>query len=716
MPYTPKQSSYPKNSQELRDEALLGASSNPPVSQAQAALKHKHFSKKYDFNYLPYLAQLKSIFEEISQIQNLTWEKLRKILGKYPKDKQGYFSKQELVVGYEQMAKAGLLTFSEKMLAKIRMKPVRSQSGVTVVTVLTKPFPCPGKCIFCPNDVRMPKSYLSDEPGAQRAEKNNFDPYLQTYRRLLALKSIGHPLDKIEIIILGGTWSFYPEKYQIWFVKRIFEALNDFSVGKNQIPEIEKQIDKPLVSTTFSKNFLSKKEELSKQEISEIQKEYILNAEEITKLAKSSYNQAVTKVLKLSNSKILNSVQEATWEELEIEQDKNATAHVRSVGLVIETRPDKIDAEEVLRIRRLGCTKTQIGFQSLDDEVLKKNHRGHKVEATRKAVRLLRQAGFKVHAHWMANLYGSSVEKDIADYQKMFSDPDFLPDELKLYPCSVIETAELMDYYKRGEYQPYTREELEKVLITTIISTPEYCRLTRIIRDIPGHDIVVGNKITNFRQIIENKMQAENLPQNDIRAREVKNLELSREDLELEALVYETTVSTEIFLQFITRKGLKNIPARRIAGFLRLSLPSENKVHSEGLTEWLDQQNKSESASWQENSLFPYWNLPKNNELKEASKNLRKSKHKHPFCSELDDAAIIREVHVYGQVVKIGDKSENKAQHLGLGKALVATAKQISKDAGYSKLAVISAIGTRDYYTKQGFELQKLYQVAELGR
>ena len=158
---------------------------------------------------------------------------------------------------------------------------------------------------------------------------------------------------------------------------------------------------------------------------------------------------------------------------------------------MIETRPDHISVEEVLRVRRLGCTKVQIGFQSLNDEVLRLNRRGHTVAATRRAVRLLRQAGFKIHAHWMPNLYGSSPEQDIEDYAKLFADPDFRPDELKIYPCSLIESAELMrNYPRRLVATVHATTNCSRVLVECFRLTPEYCRLTRVIRDIPGTDIV----------------------------------------------------------------------------------------------------------------------------------------------------------------------------------------------------------------------------------
>src|SRR5262249_39957398 len=264
----------------------------------------------------------------------------------------------------------------------------------------------------------------------------------------------------------------------------------------------------------------------------------------------------------------------ATWEELEAAHAENENAECRCVGLVVETRPDHISAEEVLRIRRLGCTKVQIGFQSLNDDVLLKNRRGHTVAATRRAVKLLRQAGFKIHAHWMPNLYGSSPGADIADYQRMFADPDFCPDELKIYPCSLIASAELMQRYQDGSWQPYTHEELLTMLVEAFCATPEYCRLTRVIRDIPGTDIVVGNKITNLRQVVEDELAKRGERSRDIRAREIRTQSVEEHDLTLDEIWYQASTGDEVFLQYITQD-------RSIAGFLRLSLPSGQPLITE---------------------------------------------------------------------------------------------------------------------------------------
>lgn len=494
------------------------------------------------------------------------------------------------------------------ILQKLKKKPIRTLSGVTPVTVLTKPFPCPGECIFCPVDVRMPKSYIASEPGAQRAAQNGFDPYLQVYNRLQAYTEIGHPVSKIELIVLGGTWSVYPEPYQLWFINRLFQALNDFGARQDNRPptqtiNFEDQLDPNL-----------------------------------------TYNQHISQ----KTSYLHGEHETSTWEQLLDSHIQNQNSNCRCVGLVLETRPDNVSLSEVIRLRRLGATKIQIGIQSLNDQVLSKNKRGHTVTQTRAAISLLRQAGFKIHAHWMPNLYGSDPQNDIKDFDQLFDDPSICPDELKIYPCSLIDKTELMDVYHRGDWVPYTFDQLAQVLRHTITHTPEYCRLTRIIRDIPGTEIVSGNKTTNLRQLLEANIDKAEM--HDIRAREIKHQTIDPDSLELDISSYPTSVSVEYFLQYITLN-------RQIAAFLRLSLPT--KVNP---------------------------------------------------ISELANKAIIREVHVYGQSLNVGTKAGQSPQHSGLGKKLITQAINLAKAHQFKGIAVISAIGTREYYKNRGFSLVELYQ------
>jgi elongator complex protein 3 len=559
----------------------------------------------------------------------LTAAVMEPLLRRHSKPGGGFFSRSQLIAGFRAFASEDSFRFDEtRFRRRVQRRPVRTQSGVAPVTVLTKPFPCPGKCIFCPNDVRMPKSYLSDEPGAQRAANNHFDPYLQTWNRLAAFDAIGHPIDKVELIVLGGTWSFYPEAYQVFFVKRCLEAMNDFGAGRDgrdaaawMTPDFER-IDADVQGDLFSKN---------------------------------PYNHRVTQFLQQEQAgQLVVPEEESDWASLREAQRTNESAGARCVGLVLETRPDHVDEEEVLRLRRLGATKVQLGVQSLDDGILLANHRGHDTAATRLAFDRLRRAGFKLHAHWMANLLGATPSSDREDFRRLFEDEAYRPDELKLYPCSLVETAELMGPWRRGEWRPYEDDELLDVVAESLPRVPRWCRVTRVIRDISSDDIVVGNKRTNFRQIAEAEILRRGKRLVEIRHREIRDEAFDDASLDLVQTEYEAGSGREIFLELIT-------PSDRIVGFLRLSLP------------------------------------------REAS-----------FIDELGRNAIVRELHVYGGSVQIGAESGGRAQHRGFGARLLDTADEIARSAGYEVLSVIAAIGTRDYYRQQRFVDGELYQHREL--
>lgn len=494
---------------------------------------------------------------------------------KHPLQKQdggGYISKHMMIVVYRQLVESGEIPDSPALLAQIRMKPMRTLSGVTVVTVLTKPYPCPGDCIFCPTDVKMPKSYLPDEPGAMRALHHNFDPYTQVKARLIALEAVGHPTEKIELLILGGTWSFYKEEYQEWFITECFRALN-----------------------------------------------------------------------------------ERDFETFEEAQIFNETSKHRNVGLVIETRPDHITIESIAWLRHLGVTKVQMGAQSMDDEILEQNHRGHTVKETIDAVRILRAGGFKIVLHWMPNLYGADIQHDIKDFSHLWE--DVCPDELKIYPTQLLKNTALYSIWKKGLYKPYTTNELLDLLATIKPTIPRYCRINRVIRDIPSTHVVEGNKRTSLRMDLKKEMDARGQHCDCIRCREVRKQKVDVENLKIEDVVYQAGFAEEHFLTFVT-------PNDKLAGFLRLSFPKPTSpdMHIE----------------------------------------------------DLKNAAIIREVHVYGQSLEVGSEQNGAAQHIGLGSQLIEHACSLAKQHGYPKMAVIAAIGTRKYYAGRKFKNGSHYMVRNL--
>jgi len=447
----------------------------------------------------------------------------------------------------------------------LQKREVRSISGVAIITVLTKPYPCPGKCVYCPSEKGMPKSYLSNEPAAMRALLNDFNPYKQIEKRLISLKNQGHPTDKIELIVLGGTFSFYPRRYQMDFIRQCFNALNG---GKKEL-------------------------------------------------------------------------------SLEKAQKKNEIAEHRVVGLSLETRPDYITKNEVRWFRKLGCTKVQLGVQHLDNEILKYVKRGHFKEDSIRAIALAKDAGLKVCLHMMPNLPGSTPEKDVEMFQELFANPDFRPDYLKIYPCTVTPWSELETWFKQGKYKSYSDKTLTETLVKIKSLIPKYVRIERLVRDIPGESILEGSRVTNLRQ--ELLKAYPNLKCDCIRCREIKNEEIDPSKIKFNMIEFDASKGKEFFLTYNQDD--------KLCSMLRLRFPGSHDIIKE---------------------------LPKG-------------------------TAIIREVHTYGQQLKISGKNSGEAQHMGLGRKLIKKVEEISKKAGYKQLAVISSIGTREYYKKLGYKLVGTY-------
>lgn len=538
-------------------------------------------------------------------------------------------------------------TTEAALLANLRMKPRRTASGVATITVITKPWRCSGNCLFCPNDVRMPKSYLHDEPACQRAERNCFDPYLQATSRLHALIDMGHVTDKIELIILGGSWTDYPRDYQVWFAEQLFEALNDE----------DRQEKAAIRRKSYEKAGIACDSATIEGQIRPWQ-------ESVNK-GQTTYNVAIDALYGESGTwSQISSLQCAGMDELLEQHRINETARHRVVGLVVETRPDAVDVESLRCMREIGATKIQMGIQSLDEDVLHANHRtgpprrGHEPTRTACAIDLARLFGFKTHAHFMVNLMGSTPESDKRDYRRLMTEAPYRPDEVKIYPCALVAGTGLEQAYAQGSWSPYPEDVLVDVLASDVLQTPEFCRISRMIRDISADDILAGNKKTNLRQLVENQIRTMNAPVREIRWREISTTDADLETLSLEEMCYETLSTNEVFLQWVT-------PQNRIAGFLRLSLPKQDKIE--------------EIAG-----------LP-----------IRANQ------------AMIREVHVYGRVAAIGDSGEG-AQHAGLGRMLIERACDIARNRGYGEINVISAVGTREYYRHLGFGDGDLYLVKSL--
>ena len=534
----------------------------------------------------------------------------------------------------------------ERFIRSVRMKPRRTASGVATITVITRPHTCSSNCIYCPCDLRMPKSYLANEPACQRAELTFFDPYVQVAARLQALYQMGHSTDKVELIVLGGTWSDYPESYQYWFIKELFRALNEWPNSPSHIQERLNWY------TSFG---LQNSEEAVSSFVAEQQAAVFDDT--------ATYNQAFHKLYDTSQPhQSAWSQMQSTYDELVEQQHVNETAAARVVGLVIETRPDTITPDNLRMFRQLGCTKIQIGIQSTRQEILDANQRQMSVAQIKRAFSLIRLYGFKIHSHLMVNLLGATPEADKQDFKTFVTDPGFLPDEIKLYPCALVSGTQLVQKYREGAWQPYAKDELVDVLVQDVLATPSYVRISRMIRDISATDILVGNKHTNLRQMVEQKLATEDVANHvqEIRFREINQQQVSAAELTLQDFVYATAVSDEHFLQWVTADN-------KIAGFCRLSLPHWDKL------------------------IAGACDVTANELLVQPGQ------------------AMIRELHVYGQALSLGSEGMS-AQHQGLGQKLLTKASSIAAEAGYTSLNVISSIGTRAYYRAQGFTDAGLYQ------
>jgi len=470
----------------------------------------------------------------------------------------------------------------------LRKRAVRTMSGIAPVAVLTKSYPCPGKCAYCPTEKDVPQSYLSNEPAVMRAIRCGYDPYIQVQDRLRALLANGHEPTKIELIVIGGTWSCLPVKYKYWYVLSLFAAANRFKISSSQ-----------------SLNQFS----------------IALPLEKIKKL-------------------------------LLIEQKKNEMTKYQIVGLTLETRPDFIDKKELEQMRELGCTRVELGVQHLDDAVLKLNKRGHGVKEIADATAILKNYGFKITYHIMPGLPGSTLTKDFRMYQKLFKDWRFQPDQIKFYPCVVTKGSLLYRWWKQGKYHSYSDKQLRDLIIKCKKATPEYARIIRLIRDIPGESIIAGNKITNLRQV----MKDEGVECRCIRCREIKNNKDTAEgshplrDWKLTTVYYTASSGTEYFIQASTKD------TDQLLGFCRLRITPAKR---------------------------------------------------HYFS-----CAIIRELHVYGELVPIG--KDKKIQHAGLGRILMSEAEKIAREAGCKKISVISGVGVRGYYRKLGYRLDGTYMRKKL--
>ncbi len=827
------------------------------------------------------------------------------------KHKISTLKNRELIV----VAKKHNIILPEKLQKLIIKRAVRTVSGVSPIGILTKPFECPGKCIYCPTEDRMPKSYMKNQPAAARALRNNFDPFHQVKNRIISLEESGHPASKLEIIVMGGTWSFLPRQYQNFYISEVFRAANSFDISpscgnQNNIGAYENmpeeniikrednkkaychtplQQQKPIIFLDFdgvianSYNFVFEMTqqafqnnnvemdreifrkifrsahlwsafeeaggtEKSVKEYSELEKKHYSNSvmlydeiidvlqtfsqyfdlkiisanqkividefckknhisglfsEVIGRETEGSKSEKMKKILtehqqkpentffigdtisdmkegkaagvktigagwgniftadelqevqpfavcekikdlenlfaleplhiaagkkegeikeidcsrkdqnivgakyyqseECENMKIdysrkaqnieplqlqtqnidpLQHFQAQNIESLQHFQAQNEKASHRIIGLTLETRPDFITEQELIRMRKYGCTRIEVGVQTLHDDVAEKTKRGHYKKHVVKAMRLMKDFGFKVCFHLMPGLPGSNPERDLEMMKEVFENPDFRPDFIKIYPCMVLPTSELASVWEKGDFQPITDIELIKLLIKFKAYVPEWTRIMRFMRDIPANNILDGSKFSNLRQILQEQpkklleivgkefFEKHDLENNakklfrDIRSREVGFSSEKIQNPVLKRRDYDASQGTEVFLSF---------------------------------------------ESDDESQLFALLRLRKSSQLEIKNEEFR---------AVLKNSALIREVHSYGSEITVGDNSDEQkssGQHKGLGKKLIVEAERIAKEEwNEKKMVIIAGVGTREYYRKWGYEEICGYMVKEL--
>ena len=501
--------------------------------------------------------------------------------------------------------------------SKLSTKPTRTISGVAPVAIMTKPARCPhGKCIYCVGGIDspwgdVPQSYGGHEPATMRGKRNNYDSYLQIFNRLQQYVLLGHNFEKVEIIIMGGTFTAADKEYQEEFVLYTYKAMNDFS------------------------EFFFEDEDFDYVKFKDF---FELPGDMNSKVREKNIRE---KVLELKSKNVLS---------LEKEQEQNEDSKVKCVALCIETKPDWGLLEQGNEMLRQGCTRVELGIQSVYDDVLKFVNRGHDSKVSKNSIRILRDLGFKINFHYMPGLPLTDRDRDLAGMKQLFSDPDYRPDMIKIYPCMVGEGTPLYKLYQEGKFHSIDAEEAAYRIFEWKKFVPEYCRIQRIQRDVPTKMWKSGVEMTNLRQYLhkEHKVDCR-----CIRCREPKNKEVNWEKIEIKVNKFDASNGKEFFISVEDREN------DLLIGFLRLRFPSE--FLREEIT-------------------------PK--------------------------SALIRELHVYGVSTGIGD--DGNVQHRGWGKRLMKKAEEICKEYQKNKVVVISGVGVRKYYEKIGYVKEGPYMVKEI--
>ncbi|XP_014818533.1 PREDICTED: elongator complex protein 3 [Calidris pugnax] len=590
------------------------------------------------------------------------------------------------------------------LVPKLKAKPIRTASGIAVVAVMCKPHRCPhinftgNICVYCPggpdSDFEYStQSYTGYEPTSMRAIRARYDPYLQTRHRVEQLKQLGHSVDKVEFIVMGGTFMALPEEYRDYFIRNLHDALSGHT--SNNVAE----------AVRYSERSLTK-----------------------------------------------------------------------CVGITIETRPDYCLKRHLSDMLSYGCTRLEIGVQSVYEDVARDTNRGHTVKAVCESFHLAKDAGFKVVAHMMPDLPNMGLERDMDQFVEFFENPAFRPDGMKLYPTLVIRGTGLYELWKTGRYKSYPPSTLVDLVARILALVPPWTRVYRVQRDIPMPLVSSGVEHGNLRELALARMKDFGTQCRDVRTREVGIQEIHHKvrpyQIELVRRDYVANGGWETFLSY------EDPEQDILVGLLRLRKCSEesfrpelkggvsivrelhvygsvvpvssrdpSKFQHQGfgmlLMEEAERIAKEEHGSWKiavisgifALSLFFFFNIElvrrdyvanggwetflsyedPEQDILVGLLRLRKCS-EESFRPELKGGvSIVRELHVYGSVVPVSSRDPSKFQHQGFGMLLMEEAERIAKEEhGSWKIAVISGVGTRNYYRKIGYELEGPYMVKRL--
>jgi len=466
----------------------------------------------------------------------------------------------------------------KKILKILKLKPIRSVSGVYIITVMPKPYPCPkdSPCIFCPGgpDEGTPQSYTGKEPAGRRAQEHNYDPYMQVKSRIQQFNVMGHTVDKVELIIFGGTITCYPKDYLEWFVSQCLNALSD------------------------------------------------------------------------SNAKTIHEA-----------QDIAENAVIKNSDITIETRPDYLKKEHIDLMLSLGTTRVEIGVQTTNNSIYQLTNRGHNINDTINATQRVKDAGFAVIYHMMPGLPGSDFNQDLNMFKTIFKDERFKPDAIKIYPTLVLPRTELYEMWKKGDYQPYSLDELVSLIVEIKKIVPPWVRIQRIQRDIPANLIKAGVKRGDLRMIVQKELKKQGESCQCIRCHEIGHVQyksgqtINENKIKFTMDSYPASKGEELFLTY------KETTNKALIGLVRMRNPSNN-----------------------------------------------------------NRTMLVRELHVFGPIVTVGTKAkEQQWQHRGWGEKLMNKAEEIASESyDATKISVLAGIGTRNYYRKFGYKRDGPYMSKDL--